>query len=280
MPDDTTVNVDNQNNTPPAYTPPALDMATALPPEYRDKPSFKGKDFVSLVKEYDNLNTLIGKRPAGIPDEKASPEEWDKFIGTIRPKDINEYQLPETEFSKAQKRSPEYEKAIREIMAEAGVTKHGFPKAVAKIEGILGEAKKQSEAKAEQERVSRETEFEGMLDKAFGQNKQAVLDRTKSLMLDVIPAEQKEVVSKALEGVSNQALFAFTQVLEGVRAKYISEDNPPGDGSPAGADMAGMQTEAESLMKSPAYRDFRDASHEATKAKVQQLFQKIAALRK
>jgi len=52
---------------PPAYTPPTLDMATALPPEYRDKPYFKGKDFVSIVKEFDNAQKLIGARPSGIP---------------------------------------------------------------------------------------------------------------------------------------------------------------------------------------------------------------------
>jgi hypothetical protein len=280
-PASTTAQVDNQNNPPaPAYTPPSLDMATALPPEYREKPAFKGKDFVTLVKEHDNLQTLLGQRPAGIPTDKATPEEWDKFLGTIRPKDSSEYQFPETEFSKAQARSPEYEKALREIMSEAGMTKHGFPKAVAKIEGILGEARKQADAKAEAEKTARETEFEGLLDKSFGTQKQAVLDRTKSLMAEVVNPAHKDTVSKALDGISNEALFAFTQVLEGVRAKYITEDNPPGNGTPAGADLAGMQAEAESLMKSPAYRDFRDASHEATKAKVQSLFQRIAVSRK
>jgi hypothetical protein len=270
------VKVDNQGTPPPAYEPPKLDMATALPPEYRDKPHFKGKDFISLVKEHDNLQKLIGSRPAGIPGETATPEEWDKFLGALKPKDVNEYKLPETEFSKANKRSPEYEKAIREIMAEAGMTKHGFPKAVNKIEEILFNAQKEQAKLAEAAKVSRETEFDGLINKTFGQQRQAVLDRTKSLMSEAVSPEHKELVQKAMSDISNDALFALTMVLDGVHKKYIAEDNLTPGGN-AGADVVSMQREAEEIMKSSAYRDWRDAGHEAAKAKVQELFRGISA---
>lgn len=278
----TTVQIPNQPpaGTPPAYTPPALDMATALPPEYRDKPYFKGKDFVSIVKEFDNAQKLIGSRPAGIPAENATPEEWDKFLGAVRPKDLTEYVLPETEFSKAKPRSPEYEKALREIMAEAGVSKHGFSKAVSKIENFLAEGKKQADAQKDAERVSRETQFEQLLDKTFGAQKQQTLDKVKGIMSEQAPAEHKEAISKALDGMSNEQLFAMTVVIDNIHKNYIAEDNPPNGGTPAGGDPASLQREAEETMRSAAYKDFRDPGHEAARARVQQLFTRIAGLRK
>jgi len=278
----TTVQVPNQ---PPAggdagYQPPAIDMATALPPEYRDKPHFKGKDFVSIVKEHDNLQKLIGARPAGVPGESATPEEWDKFLGALKPKDIAGYQLPETEFSKAQKRTPEYEKSVKDAMFQLGVPPRLASKLVDWFEGQLVSGEKAQSEKANAEKVSRETQFEGLLDKTFGQEKQKALDLAKGLMAAEVPAEHKETVSKALDGMSNEQLFALTLVLNNVHKKYIAEDNPPGGANNAGGDTASWQREAEETMRSAAYRDFRDPGHEQARAKVQQLFQQIAAVRK
>ena len=277
----TTVSVPTQPATPaPAYTPPAIDMGTALPPEYRDKPHFKGKDFMSVIKEHDNLQKLIGTRPAGIPSENAAPEEFEKFFGSLKPKDPAQYVLPETDFSKAGKRTPEYEKTVREALLNAGIHPKQAEKLMAWYEGqvVLGEKAMAEKAKAE--KVSRETEFEALLDKTFGAQKQATLDRTKRLMSEVAPAEHKQTISKALDSMTNEQLFGMTVVLDAIHKQYIAEDNTPGGGVTSGGDPAAIQREAEDTMRSPAYRDFRDPGHEAARTKVRQLFEQVANLRK
>ena len=99
----------NNDTPPPAYTPPDIKMAEAIPPEFRDKPFFKDKTFVDVIKDHVNLQTLLGQRPAGIPADDAPAADWDKFLGAIRPKAIEDYAFPETAFSKAGKRNPGYE---------------------------------------------------------------------------------------------------------------------------------------------------------------------------
>ncbi len=262
------------------YVPPTIDMATALPPEYRENPAFKGKDFVSLVKEHANLQTLIGQRPAGIPDDKASDEDRGKFLSALRPKDLKEYQFPETEYSKTNKRSSEFETAVREIMAEAGVPKWQFPKAVAKVEAWLMQGQKATLEAKQKATDAQNTEFEALLDKTYGAEKGKVTDRAKVLMLESVAPELKEKVSAVLGNISNDTLFALTAVLNGIHAKYIAEDAPPGGDNPPGGDTSSLQSEAEKIMKSEEYRDWRKPGHEEAKAKVQELFGRIAGAKK
>lgn len=272
--------VDNKSAPPPAYTPPDIKMAEAIPPEFRDKPFFKEKTFVDVIKEHVNLQTLLGQRPAGIPAETASDEEWGKFIGAIKPKSADEYVFPETEFSKAQKRSPEYEKSVREIMAEAGIPKRQFPKVVEGIEKFLFQAATAQAGKSEEQIKAREMEFEGLLDKIYAGDKPVVIDRTKKLMSEAVDPALKERVAGVLKDVSNETLFVLTAVLDGVYKKHIAEDNPPGGGDNVGGDAVAWQTEAESIMKSEVYKDFRNPGYDAAHQRVQELFQKVAASRK
>lgn len=278
----TAVKVDH-GVTPPAggYTPPTIDMTTALPPEFREDPAFKGKDFVSVIKEHANLQKLLGQRPTtGVPAETASDEEWGKFIDTLRPKDSKEYEFPETDFSKANKRSPEYEAAMRDILSEMGVPKKFAGKGIAKIEAFLSQGQQASEAKKVEADKARTTEFEGLIDKSFGTQKQAVLDRTKKLMTESVPAEMQEKVASVLKDIPNDQLFVLTTVLNGIHSKYIAEDAPPGGNGNANGDPATLQSEAEGIMKSPAYKDFRNPGHDAAKQKVQDLFAQIASIKK
>jgi hypothetical protein len=276
----TTVQVDNKSATPPAYTPPAINMAEALPPEFRDKPYFKDKDFVGIIKEHANLQTLLGQRPTGIPKEDATDEEWGKFLGAIKPKSADEYALPDTDFSKAKGRSDEYVKSAKEILFNAGVPKRQAASIISGFESFLAKAGEGNEAKAKEAAVARETEFEGLLDKTYGTQKQAVLDRTKKLMSDSVAPEMRERVAAVLKDIPNEHLFALTAVLEGVHKKYIAEDNAPDTSGNAGGDSNSLQAEAESIMRSPAYSDFRNPGHDSAKQRVQELFGRIATMRK
>jgi len=265
---------------PPAYTPPDIKMAEALAPEFRDKPYFKDKDFVGIIKDHVNLQTLLGQRPTGMPKDDAPAEEWDKFLGSIRPKAVDEYTFPETDFSKAGKRNPGYEKALRDLAYESGVPKKYFEKFAAGVEKHLFGAEQLTETQKAEAAKARELEFEGLLDKTYSKDKQAVIDRTKKLMLESVDPAMKDQVGNVLKDVSNEVLFALTAVLDGVWKKHIAEDNSPSDKSTAGSDILSLESEAHNIMKSDAYKDFRVPGHEAAKEKVAELFKQIAALKK
>lgn len=257
------------------YTPPEIDMTTALPPDLRDKPYFKDKSFVDVVKEHVNLQTKLGQRPAGIPGEDAGDEEWGKFIGAIKPKDVSEYEFPETEYSRAGKRSEGFEKTLRELAAEVGIPKRQFKIFAEKVEGHL----MQAEALGETQKAEREQEFETLLDNTYKGEKQKVLDRTKKLMTEMIDPALKESAAKAFENISNEALFALTAVLDGVYNKYVKEDGTPGSPSAAGGETAAQLTaDAEKIMASRAYADFRDPGHDEARKKVQEIFARVAEM--
>jgi len=273
------VKVDNKLEA-PEYKPPELNMAEALPPEYREKPYFKDKSFVDVVKEHDNLQTLLGKRPEGIPTPESSEEDWGKFLTSLRPETAEEYEFPETEFSKAKGRSEEYLKSVKDILFNADLNKRQASKIMEGFESLAGKAQAgQDTTTAEQAKV-REAEFEELLNKTYTDQKQTVIDRTKKLMTDSVDAGLKDKVVEVLKDIPNDTLFVLTAVLDGVYKKHIAEDSPPGDFEGSSGDAVGWQAEAEKLMRSAAYSDFRVAGHDEARQRVTELFGKIAAAKK
>jgi hypothetical protein len=107
-----------------------------------------------------------------------------------------------------------------------------------------------------------------------------IIDRTKKLMVDSVDVGLKEKVNEVLKNISNDSLFALTAVLDGVYKKYIAEDRSPDGGSNSGGDAAALQAEAQKIMSSPEYKDFRFASHDAAKQRVQDIFKQIASMQK
>ena len=256
-----------------AYKAPELDMATAIPPEYREKPYFKNiKDFTGMVKEFDNLQTLMGKRPAGIPSDNASDAERDKFYSAFRPGKAEEYELPETEFSKKNGRTPDAVKKMQEVFHNAGLSKYQAGKLTEAYESMVADAQA-SEAAGRQKL---EQEFQTEFDKTFGDRGPEVQKTVKGLMDKFIPQHMKPYVAN----MPNEALLVLTATLNGVYEQYIKEDGTSFEGRrPGGADVAELQQEARTLMQSEAYKDFRHAQHDATKTKVQELYRQIAGFK-
>lgn len=70
-----------------------------LDPDLKNNPSIqKFKDPASLAKSYVELQKMVGKDKVVLPTSKSTPAEWEAFYEKIgRPKDINEYSVPEIE---------------------------------------------------------------------------------------------------------------------------------------------------------------------------------------
>lgn len=97
-----------------------------LPEEYRADKSFaKFKDINALAKSYKEMQSLIGKKTAGIPTEESSAEEWSSFYKQLGvPESADDYKF-ETD---AELKLPEtladetMQKQYRDIFKEANLT--------------------------------------------------------------------------------------------------------------------------------------------------------------
>ena len=223
----------------------------AIPETYKDKPYLKGVD--SMDKVYamlDGAQTLIGKRPSGIPAPDAPQEEWDKFYNAAgRPETADKYEL-----EGADKADPEFTSELKKIMHKYGMTAtqaKGFYKdAAATINGI---AEKKGIAAQQAD-----TDFEALAKNTFGANKDAILATSKALLDKHTPAAMKGELSK----LSNENLIVMAGVLDSISKQYIKADGAP-LGAPVntGLTPAELQAKGRELMSKPEYSNPRLPGH-------------------
>ena len=199
----------------PKVTPPAF----SIPDAYKEKPYLKGVDSQEkLFTLLDGAQELIGKRPAGIPAPDAPPEEWNKFYDALgRPKTAAEYKFELPEGAKVD------EKVIgemKEILHRHGLTP---TQATGLQKDLDAYAIKMATAKgiALQQQ---NTDFDKLASDMFGADRDKIMARAKGLIDTFVPANLKGEVAK----LSNENLIVLAGVLNGIHAKYIKTDGPPG----------------------------------------------------
>lgn len=259
------VNVDHGDpNPPPQYKAPELDMKTAIPPDFRNKPYFqKITSFEQLVKEFDNVQHLIGKRPSVIPGPDARPEERARFYEALRPKDAKEYEFPETEYSKKFGVNEPAREKMREVFHKLGLDK-------TQVSG-LAEA---YDAMAMEARTAEDAMLDERLEKMFPGKRDEALDTARNLMKEHIPQDLRPLLAQ----VSGASLLLLTTTLNSVYKKYISQDAMPSSqssGTGGAADVDALRQEAHTLMKSPEFKDFRNAGHDRAQARVKEIYKQI-----
>ena len=246
-----------------------LSIEDVIPADYKEKEYLKGIDsFDKLFQAHDNAQKLIGSRPAGIPGEGASDEDWAKFHSTTAPKEAKDYTLFETEFGKKTGRDEAFGDQMKDLFKAADVTQRqadilvkGYDKV---SEGL--------HAKVAEANTARDKEFDTKIDAMYPDNREAAMKTAKDLMSANIPDELKP----SLEGLSNEAMLLIMTTMNSVHDKYIKEDGIGGGGAGGGADAAGMRTEAMKIMQSEAYKDFRNPGYDDAQNKVKELYANIA----
>lgn len=260
---------DEKPNTPPAT--PVLE--TIIPEEFRDRTYLNdlkslpvGPDgFKALFKKLDGAQTLIGKK-TGIPEANATPEEVEKFYASLRPAKAEEYELPAPEAGK--QADPEMTKFVQGMFHEAGLSKAQAAKVMAKF-GTFAQEKL---AAQNAESLKQDEEFKALTEKAFGADNAKVLERSKALLTELTPPAMAPFLNK----LPNESLVLLAGVMEGVRAKFMKEDNLNGNGGDgAPVDAEAMRKEARDLQMSPAWKDAFHPDHAKTIAKVNELYTKI-----
>lgn len=246
----------------PPATPP--DFISSLPEEFRGKEYLKDvKDMPALLKKLDGAQTLIGARPAGIPQENAAPEEWNKFNKAWGvPEKAEEYDIGEV--PKELPRNEDFEKNMRLAFQKAGLSKRQAKLLSGEYHTIVTAQLKEMGLAVEQQNVN----FDTLATETFGERKDKALANGKALIAKYVPEKMKAHVA----GLSNENLIVLASVLDGITKDFIKDDQLPGGAGGSAPTTDEKRAEARKLMASPAFSDANHPEHKATVERVNSLY--------
>jgi len=245
--------------------------AFSIPKDYAEKPYLKGIDSADKVfKLLDDAQGLIGKRPAGIPQDTAPKEEWDKFYAAKgRPEKPEDYEIKVPDALKPHA-NPEFEKEMRTGLFEAGLSKKEAGIVVEKYHAALT---KLAEAQAKKD-ADMNTEFDVLVSKQFGDADKTAkaVETTKAMVAKFASPE----MAAHLKTMDNKSLLMLTTVLDKVRAEFIDDDQLPGGGSGMGGlSVDQRREEAKKIMATPEYTNQMHPGHAAAAQRVKDLYSDI-----
>ena len=253
----TTIPTAIQGDTLPPHNQAFLDQ---LPEGYREKGWAKEfKDMEGFAKSYEDTKAALSRRPAGIPDDNASPEDraaFNKARGV--PESADQYQLEALpEGYAATEQDTKIRAGIQDIFhkadldpSQAKLIEAGWNELVGGLESQQGTA---------------DSEFDTMVAETYGDTADAVLASNKALI-------EKYTDPKFLEYVGtldNRALMALSTAIDGIKKEYIGEDKvPAGDPViPVGARTNDqIRAEMATIMGSEAFSNPSHQGHDAALA--------------
>ena len=204
----------------------------SIPEAYRDRGWAKDiKSPDDLWKLTDNAQSLIGKRPAGIPTADAPQEEWDKFYQAVgRPSAPSEYKLTD-EFEGLPEgvKLDEYKSKAQELAHKIGLS----PKQAEDLwNGYMNmelESVKGLQEQALQREAELDKEFDQLSSTLFGDSFKDVSEQAQRYLGEVLPDELRDVPAaladnpKALLALIKIANHSQTEI-RNVKKKYGAED--------------------------------------------------------
>lgn len=217
------------------------DSGFSVPEAYADRgwvEKIKSSD--DLWKTLDNAQSLLGKRPEGIPAKDALQEEWDKFYRTIgRPDDPNGY-----EFDNNFEGLPEgldlapYEEKAKGFFHELGLSKEKANEAWRKYVAMEMEAVGQMTESQKAQQAELDKQFNDMTSKMYGNKFEEVSKQAQEFIGQALPDELKPVMERI--GDDPQALVAMIELsnyaqkqIADVKRQYTGEDNLTSGGTGA-----------------------------------------------
>lgn len=242
-----------------------------IPEQYRDKRYMnKIKDIPSLFESLDNAQELLGKKPRGVPQPDEGEEAWNDFYKELgRPDTPEGYELKMPELPEGMQSDDEQLNAFKKLGFDNGLT----PKQMQALLDFDLERQKTALGKFnEQNAVSQKQmndELETMFKKRFGDKLEDAIGNSNKLLEKYAPPEFLEKVHQ----LDNSTLVVLTSVLDGITHDYIREDQPLRGETRMAQSADDLIGEARKLMQSEAYRNPFNVEHDATKRKVDELYQ-------
>ena len=251
----------------------------SVPEAYQEKGWAKDLNSVDDVfKKLDGAETLIGQRPAGIelPKEDSTPEEMASFYGSLgRPEKADGYTFNRDGQSDAMKEfnSDEVDSAVKTMFHKFGLTSAQASGIQTEYEALISSMVGD---KLETNKKS-DVEFEELTTKAFGNDKESILENAKILLENHTPKGFEEYV-KTLD---NNSLTVIAGVLNDVKSKYISEDvfnNLNNGGGGGGNSKEELRLKAQKLMTSKEYTNEFHPDNAKVVQEAKELYAKIAQM--
>lgn len=266
--------------TPPAATPPAF----SIPDEYKDKSWAKSIDSMdSLLKQFDNAQSLIGKKTIGVPAEDASPEEWKDFYTKMgRPEAADAYEFepqaaPEGfEIPDDFKRSEDEEKLLKGIFHEAGLTKAQAKEVLKQTDKAFFEKYQEQVKEYEAQKAARDTEMVSLFEKHFPGEKENAIAVAETMLKKYVPQGMEDEV-RALD---NKAMLALSSVLYKMHKESRAEGTfeKVGESSVAAVSPNDLRAEARKIMADPEYNNPFNKNQSAMAQKVKDLYARAQSL--
>lgn len=237
-----------------------------------------------VLKDFANAQKLLGSRP-NIPNENSTPEERKAFYKTIGvPDDITGYKLEPVQWSEEQKaaasvldasRNEAFMNKLFAVALEEGIPAKAMNRLAQAYD--MGFVEQHAASLAEVARVEAEqaADFDTKADRLFGANKEKALTNGAALLKSAPPE-----IAQLLASHQNEPLIGVAALLNWVHETYIKEA-PPINGKNVTA--GGGYTEADVRAEAQAFRrenkkaldDFQDAGHEAAKAGLKAIYEKL-----
>lgn len=255
------------------------DKAFVIPDEYKDRDYAKGlKSNDDVWKMLDNAQKKIGEKTivAGIPGENATEEEiknFNKLWGV--PEKAEDYKIEADEAMTTM--YGEEDKVVlgqfKELLHKAGanekqaaILKDGYTQI---ITGII-DAKKAEIAEADKQ-------FDELVAKTFGDRQDKVLDNAKKLINEFAPEGFKD----RMHTIPSEQLVVLAGVLDGIREKYIEEDQlSGGSGTSSGMTIESARAEIQKVIGSEEFNNPMHAKHDIAKQEFVRLSGILDSLKK
>lgn len=211
---------------------PSQESSFQIPQEYAERGwAEKVKSYDDLFKAYDNAQSLIGKRPAGIPTNDAPQEEWEKFYTALgRPESPDAYELKtEVEGLPEDFDVAPYEGKAKAFFHKLGLSPEKANQAWNDYLAMEMEGVQEMQAQNAEQQKDLDAEFDKLTQNLWGDKYNEVSAQAQDFIKNALPDELKPVVNeiaespKALAAMIKLAEHAQSQIKE-TKAKYGAED--------------------------------------------------------
>lgn len=185
----------------------------SVPEAYKDAgwaQNIKSSD--DLWGQFANAQTLIGKRPAGIPTADAPDAEWDKFHSLMRPESPDKYTLSDVEGIPEGLDLAPYKQSALKMFHEAGLNSKQADKLWKMYVGSEVESVKGAEAKTAEAKAALDKEFDELTAKLWGDKYKDVEAKSLETIKSAVPDELKDAIPYIAE--NPKALAATIKLVE------------------------------------------------------------------
>ncbi len=241
------------------------------------------KDITSYPEVWAKLagsEKLIGQRVEGKIDllkENSSPEEVKTFYKAIgKPDEAKSYEFNREGQSEQLKQfnSDEMDNTVKEIFHKWHLTNEQATGIQKDYEAVM-ESKIIEQFEAQKKLDS---DFEEMTTKAFGNDKDAIMESTKLLLEKFAP----EGYDDKILSLDNEVLTILAGTINNLKKTYISEEafsSLLGDKKPSGGGSeAELRAQARTLMASPEWSDPMTPKNKEVREQVDELYEQIGKI--